>query len=52
MRTTCEEHSFNHAADGEKFVGLVQSFLCELVARLAECNNPSSKCKDGPQTFL
>ena len=28
------------------------SFLCEPVARLAECNNPSNKCKDGPRTFL
>ena len=45
-------NSFSHAADSEKFVCLVQSFLCELVARLAECNNPSSKCKDGPRTFL
>ena len=28
------------------------SFLCEPVARLAECNNPSNKCTDGPQTFV
>ena len=28
------------------------SFLCEPVARLAECNNPSNKCKDRPQTFV
>ena len=50
--TTGEERSFNHVADGEKIVGSVQSFLREPVSRLAECNNPSNKCKDGPQTFL
>ena len=46
-----EERSFNHVADCKKIVGSVQSFLCEPVSRLAECNNPSNKCKDGPHFF-
>ena len=47
-----EERSFNRVADGEKIVGPVQSLLCEFVARFAEFNNPSNKCKDGPRMFL
>ena len=39
------------AADGE-IAGPIQSFPSKPVARQAERNNPSNKCKDGPLTFL
>ena len=50
--TVDEERSFKRVVYGKKIVGPVQNFLREPVARLAECNNPSNKCKDGSRTFL